>query len=65
MERTGEIPVGRTKMGEKGVGKLSYETPPPREGESMRLVFNAQPTGTVISRQYTFQSLLIIINLAC
>ena len=26
---------GQTKMGEKGVGKLSQETPPPREGEAM------------------------------
>ena len=29
-------------MGEKGVGKLSRETPPPREGEPM----GAQPGGT-------------------
>ena len=29
---------GQTKMGEKGVGKLSQETHPPREGEPMGAV---------------------------
>ena len=27
-------------MGEKGVGKLSQETPPPREGEPMGVTVN-------------------------
>ena len=31
---------GQTKMGEKGVGKLSRETPPPHEGEPMGAMVN-------------------------
>ena len=37
-------------MGEKGVGKLSQETPPPREGEPMG-VYNIVKTDASLHKQ--------------
>ena len=35
-------------MGEKGVGKLSRETPPPREGEPMGAKLSRKCVGLVV-----------------